>query len=142
MTKSAAVSWGPNRIDLFTGGSDDAALVHRAWADGRWTEPETLGGTVAGGIAVTAWAEDELQVFAVFPDGELWNRYWDGDSWHPWESLGGDLDPSGQPAACSWSADRIDVFAPGRDGKVWHRWWDGGRWVDWERLAGPATDDR
>ena len=30
-------------------------------------------------------------------DGELWNRYWDGESWHAWESLGGSLDPTGQP---------------------------------------------
>ena len=76
---------------------------------------------------------DQLQVFAIFDDGELWNRYWDGTSWHPWESLGGEL--TGSPAASSWSADRIDVFAPGRDGTLWHRWWDGTRWVDWERLS-------
>jgi hypothetical protein len=81
---------------------------------------------------VTARAVDELQVFAIFTDGQLWNRYWDGRSWHPWESLGGDL--TGTPAASSWGADRIDVFAPGRDGSVWHRWWDGTRWVEWEQL--------
>lgn len=83
---------------------------------------------------MTAWAVDQLQVFAVFPDGELWNRYWDGTSWHDWESLGGELDPGGQAAASSWSADRIDVFAAGHDGRTWHRWWDGAQWVDWERL--------
>jgi sialidase-1 len=68
-------------------------------------------------------------VFAIFDDGELYNRYWDGTYWHAWESLGGEL--TGTPAASSWSADRIDVFAPGRDGRVWQRWWDGTRWVDW-----------
>ena len=85
---------------------------------------------------VTAWAVDELQVFAVFPDGELWNRYWDGTSWHGWESLGGELDPARGAAASSWSADRIDVWATGRDGRTWHRFWDGARWVDWEQLEG------
>ena len=89
-------------------------------------------GALASGPAATAWAADQLQVFAVFPDGALWNRYWDGTSWHGWESLGGEL--AGDPAASSWSADRIDVWAAGRDGMTWHRWWDGARWVDWERL--------
>ena len=42
--------------------------------------------------AATAWGVDQLEVFAVFPDGELWDRYWDGRSWHPWESLGGELE--------------------------------------------------
>jgi hypothetical protein len=31
----------------------------------------------------------QLEVFAVFPDDELWDRFWDGRSWHEWESLGG-----------------------------------------------------
>jgi hypothetical protein len=97
-----------------------------------WRAEESLGGDLASTPAATAWDVDRLQVFAVFPDGALWNRYWDGTSWHPWESLGGEL--AGAPAASSWSADRIDVFAPGRDGMTWHRWWDGTRWVAWERL--------
>ena len=71
----------------------------------------------------------------MFPDGELWNRYWDGASWHAWETLGGELDPVRGAAASSWSADRIDVWAIGRDGRTWHRFWDGSRWVEWERLA-------
>ena len=96
------------------------------------TNHESLGGTLASPPAATAWAVDQLQVFAIFPDGALWNRYWDGQAWHAWESLGGEL--SGTPAASSWGADRIDVWAPGRDGTIWHRWWDGTRWVDWERL--------
>jgi hypothetical protein len=82
----------------------------------------------------TAWAVDQLQVFAVFPDGELWNRYWDGVAWHAWESLGGSLEPAAGAAASSSSADRIDVWATGRDGRIWHRFWDGNRWVEWEQL--------
>lgn len=52
---------------------------------------QLLGGTLASAPAVTTWAENEMQVFAIFPDGQLWNRYWDGAAWHPWESLGGEL---------------------------------------------------
>ena len=97
-----------------------------------WLEPESLGGTLASPPAATAWGVDQLQVFAIFPDGQLWNRYWDGSYWHAWETLGGEL--TGTPSASSWAADRIEVWAPGRDGTIWHRWWDGTRWVEWERL--------
>ncbi len=99
---------------------------------GAWSADIALGGSLVSAPAATAWAVDRLQVFAIFNDGALWNRYWDGESWHPWESLGGSL--TGTPAASSWGEDRIDVFAPGREGGTWHRWWDGTRWVDWERL--------
>ena len=89
-------------------------------------------GRSASNPAATAWGVDQLEVFAVFPDGELWDRFWDGRSWHEWESLGGEL--SGDPAASSSGPERLDVYAPGRDGRVWHRWWDGTRWVEWEQL--------
>jgi hypothetical protein len=70
---TAAVSWGPDRIDLFW--VDAAgALIHRASRGDAWDAPESLGGTLASAPAATAWAVDQLQVFAVFPDGALWNR--------------------------------------------------------------------
>lgn len=132
-TGSAAVSWGPGRIDRFWV-DFDGALIHQAFVAGTWMEPESLGGSLVSSPGVTAWAVDQLEVFGVMPDGELWNRYWDGTSWHAWESLGGDLDASEAPVATSWGPDRLDVFALGRDGATWHRWWDGTRWVDWEQL--------
>ena len=129
---TASVSWGDGRIDLFWVDSS-RGLLHRSWTAARgWGEEESLGGTLASGPAVTAWAEDQMEVFAIFDDGQLWDRYWDGTSWHAWESLGGSL--TGQPAASSWGPDRLDVFAPGREGGIWHRFWDGERWVDWEQL--------
>ena len=98
-----------------------SGIARSTAAPGR--RPNRSAGRSSGGIAVTAWAVDQMEVFAVFPDGELWDRYWDGTSWHAWESLGGEL--RGAPAASSWGPDRLDVFAPGRDGRTWHRWWDG-----------------
>ena len=112
-TGTAAVSWANGRIDTFWVDAG-RSLIHRAFVDGAWLEPESLGGALASAPAATAWAVDQLQVFAIFDDGELWNRYWDGTSWHPWESLGGEL--TGSPAASSWGADRIDVFAPAATG--------------------------
>ena len=43
---------------------------------------ESLGGRLTSAPAVTSWARDEMQVFAIHPDGQLWNRYWDGRRWH------------------------------------------------------------
>ncbi len=65
----AAVSWGHDRIDLFWRG-DDRALWHRSWNAGTWSADESLGGNLASAPAVTAWAVDQLEVFAVFPDGQ------------------------------------------------------------------------
>ena len=129
----AAFSWGAGRWDLFERTLQDT-LRHRAWADGALAIDEDLGGTLASAPTAVAWAIDQAEVFAVFADGQLWNRYWDGESWHPWESLGGELDPAFAPACSSWGADRLDVVARGRGGMTWHRWWDGSRWVPWERL--------
>ena len=39
----AAVSWAPDRIDLFWV-DDDRVLWHMALADDAWTAPESLGG--------------------------------------------------------------------------------------------------
>ena len=61
--------------------------------------PEALGGALASPPAVTAWDDEPMEVFAIFDDGALWDRYWDGTTWHPWESLGGDLEPGSTPAA-------------------------------------------
>jgi sialidase-1 len=130
---AAAFSWGPGRFDFFDV-TDRGTLRHRTWVDGTLTIDEDLGGTLASAPTAVAWAVDQAEVFAIFPDGQLWNRYWDGLSWHSWESLGGALDPASAPACSSWGAERLDVFARGRDGMTWHRWWDGARWVAWERL--------
>ena len=72
-TGGTAVSWGPDRIDHFTV-DEDAGLVHRVFVSGTWSEPESLGGQLASAPTATAWGVDELQVFAIFLDGQLWNR--------------------------------------------------------------------
>ena len=89
---------------------------------------------------MASWGDGgECELFAIHDDGEPRDRYWEGTSWHEWESLGAGL--SGQPAAAARGADRIDVLAFGADGRLRHRWWDGRRWVDWEIVPdAPAGD--
>ena len=98
MRDERRVSWGRSHRPVL--GRRRRALWHRVF-DGGWGDAESLGGPLASGPAVTAWAPDRMEVFAVFPDGALWNRYWDGASWHAWESLGGRSRRRPTPAASS-----------------------------------------
>jgi hypothetical protein len=95
---------------------------------------ESLGGTLESNPAAASWGDFEVEVFAIHEDGQLWNRYWDGDEWHEWKSMGGDF--VGQPAAAARDAGRIDVLAIDRSGVVQHRFWDGKEWVPWRELEG------
>ncbi|MGZ6299040.1 MAG: carbohydrate-binding protein, partial [Candidatus Limnocylindria bacterium] len=85
----------------------------------RWA---SLGNEVGSRPAVATWAENEMQVFFIGTDGQLWDTYWDGAAWHERHPHGGEL--VGSAAACSWGPDRIDVFAQGRDGSLLHRWYE------------------
>ena len=126
----AAVARSGGRVDRFWVGPD-RALRHSRLQDGAWSDPLDLGGQLASLPAVTAWGDEPMEVFAIFDDGQLWDRYWDGTNWHPWESLGGDLQAGSTPAAAAGGPDRLDVLALGRDGQTWQRWWDGREWVAW-----------
>lgn len=127
----AAVARSAGRLDRFWLGPS-RQLLHATLRDGVWLEPEDLGGCLASVPAVAAWGEEPMEVFAIFDDGQLWDRYWDGSSWHAWESLGGELELGSTPAATADGPDRLDVIALGRDGRTWQRWWDGSRWVPWQ----------
>ena len=113
---AAACSWGAGRLDLFERTSA-GTLRHRAWVDGGLVSDDDLGGMLASAPTVVAWAVDQAEVFAVFPDGALWNRYWDGSAWHAWESLGGELDPGRSPhappgARTGWTSSPAASTAP------------------------------
>ncbi len=99
------------------------------------TDWVSLGGALAGGAAVASWGTFESEIFGVdAPTGIVVNRYWDGESWHAWEPLGGEF--IGTPAAAARDAGRIDVLAIDRDGIVRQRWWDGTEWVPWQEVPG------
>ena len=132
MNDVAAVSWGPDRIDLFWVDADrvlwhqafDGALAHAGVAGrlpGVGTRSDGLGGRPDGGVRGLRRRR---------PLGPLLGR----DGVARLGIAGGSLAVGPTPAASSWSADRLDVFAAGTDGLTWHRWWDGARWVDWEQL--------
>ena len=69
--RACAVSWRPDRIDLFWVGDDRDARCIAVWDGATWSADESLGGDLAAGPAVMSWAANEMEVFAVFADGQL-----------------------------------------------------------------------
>jgi hypothetical protein len=69
----------------------------------------------------------------------MYHRWWDGNHWGGWESLGGVI-TSNITAVC-WGQNRIDCFARGTDNALYHKWWDGNHWGGWESLGGVITSD-
>lgn len=143
----AAISWGPDRTDVFVVGGGDGSLWHKYWDGSGWRPSvkgfEKLGGKLAYSyaLAATTWGQNRLDIFGVGPDSDdkyaLWHKYWDGSSWNPsdnkLEHLGGDF--VSEPAAVSWGPNRLDVFAIDRHRNLLHRYWDGTNWVEWEVLG-------
>jgi hypothetical protein len=90
-----------------------------------------------------SWGADRVDVFAIFKDRALWHRWWDGQVWNDWESLGGQY--TGEPAVASWGPDRIDVFVVNAaDRKLHHYYFAGDTWslpqpLDQEPVAESAT---
>ena len=76
-----AVSWGPNRIDVFVRGTDNAVYT-KAWNVSKWTDYVGLGGAFMSGPAVASWGANRLDVFGRGTDNALWHKWWDG-SWRP-----------------------------------------------------------
>jgi hypothetical protein len=128
-----AVSWGPNRMDVFAKGTNHA-LWHRWWDGSAWGGWESLGGVLTSPPAAVAWGPNRLDIFALGQNHGLWHRWWNGSSWGGWESLGGVL--TTQPHAVAWGPNRLDVFGIGLDTALWHRWWNGSSWGGWESLGG------
>jgi Papain-like cysteine protease AvrRpt2/Repeat of unknown function (DUF346) len=115
-----AVCWGPDRIDAFAVGTDNA-LWHRWWDGASWGGWDSLGGILTSTPESVCWGPDRIDVFAKGTDNGLWHRWWDGAAWGGWESLGGII--TSPPVPVSWGHDRLDVFAKGTDNGLWHRWW-------------------
>lgn len=134
-TSPAAVSWGPNRLDLFVDGVD-GQLWHKGWDGVQWQVWEPLGGGLTSSPTVSSWAPGRLDILVRGSDSGIWHIAYSG-GWSGWESVGGFA--TSAPAATSWGPNRIDVFVRGSDNGLWHRAWDGTQWGGWEGLEGVLT---
>jgi hypothetical protein len=148
-----AVSWGPNRIDVFVRGSD-----HNVWIDStddagtNWTGWNFLGrgpSTTVDAYAVSAvsWGPNRLDLFTE-ESAQLYYKAWNGTNWSPgqtdtWQNLGY-IPTAGfvygyPPLPVSWGPNRIDLFVYSV-GVVSHKWTnDGVSWgpsqTTWENLG-------
>ena len=73
-----------------------------------------------------------IDLFVRGSDSALWHKWYDGNNWSNWESLGGVIDSA--PSAASWAAGRFDVFG-NHQGDLWHIWFTDGHWSSWENLG-------
>jgi hypothetical protein len=129
-------SWGPDRLDVWIVGGDDA-LWHRWQEDGqaRW---ERLGGILTSSPAAISPAPGEVDVFARGADDALWVRSYRGGGWGPWRWLGGRITTA--PAVTSTEPGTIEVVARGGDNAIWTRRSVNGVWQPWTSLGGATTD--
>ena len=124
-----AVSWGPERLDLFAIASGQ--LVHYSQNRGTAFQQENLGGSFEGGdITAVTWGVNRLDAFAVGTNGQLYH-FWKGprDASFQQESLGGSwfsLFYYNCLAAVSGSPNRLDVFVVDVYGHYSHFWEDTG----------------
>lgn len=136
-TGIAAVSWQPNRLDLFVR-SVGGGVSHKAWDSGQWFPSqlgwEHLGGVIEGVPVVASWGPNRLDVFATAPDMKVFHKAWDGQ-WRDWEDLGGLIVPNSL-SVVSWGPNRLDVVGTGTDLKLFHKAWAGTEWSDWRSLGG------
>ena len=149
-----AVSWGPNRLDVFRRTFDTSSLDRRYW-DGSWKPVfagQPLWGNMSSGTSpstpsAVSWSANAIHVLVRGTDGAVWiNGTGDGTNWTGWNSLGGGGSASYGPVTVdSWAWNRLDVFEnrkiSAHSGNIYHKAWNGSAWGAWEHL-GAIADGR
>jgi len=126
-------SWGPNRLDVFTRGANNA-LYHRTWDGSGWAAWEYLGGALNSGPGAVAWGPNRIDVTALAANNSMAHWWNQGEpTWYT-DNLGGTF--SSDPDISSWGSNRLDIFARGTEHSLWHRFWNGLAWSVWEYLGG------
>src|SRR6202012_4785448 len=120
-----AVSWAPNRLDIF-GLGKLGQVLHKTLANGSWLPSKEawndLGGSFSLPPQVLSTVPGRLDLFCVKDyDSALYHKWWDGSSWLPsetdWESRG--YKWMSPPAAVATDRNRLDLFMRA-SGKIHH----------------------
>jgi hypothetical protein len=142
-----AVSWGPNRIDLFA--VWDKQTHHRAYQSGTWNPwTENLEGFTNDAPAAASWKFERVDVLVRTTDNDnssarrLWEsgKSWaNGKSWKDWETVCGHAHLlMSAPAAVATGPNQIDCFGRGPEDHVIHAWYQeglqGGIQGDWAQI--------
>ena len=147
-----AISWGPNRNDIFAVGQDNQlwrkTLDGSTWGPSQ-SEWENLGGNLSFKypLAAVSRIANRLDVFGVREEDDgsnsLWRKSWNGTSWKP--SAPGLDRISGKyltaPSVVSRLPSGFTIFIVDLQGNLTHRWWDS-RTEQWNRWTTIGTQFR
>jgi hypothetical protein len=70
------VSWGPNRLNYFGRGTDNACWHN--WFSGAWSSYESFGGVFNSQSSSVSWAPNRIGIFGLGTDDGAWHKWWDG----------------------------------------------------------------
>jgi hypothetical protein len=133
----AAVSWGPNRIDLFA--VWDREVHHRVHHNDAWQPwTENLGGVTNDAPAAASWRTERVDVLVRTLDHFMARRFWESGvtgGWRDWENIGGRLPLLlSAPVAVATGPRRIDCFARGANDRLIHTWYQNGQEGGWAEI--------
>ena len=127
------VSWSQGRVDIFGIDAAKGSIKHKYHYGGENWEPvnswEDLGGgPFIGDPLATSWGPDRFDIWAVGKDGQLNHKYWFGDRYSEWETLGGNF--STAPQVVHREHGKIDIIGRFRNDSHYHsQAFDGEKWV-------------
>jgi Trypsin len=144
-----AVSWGPNRIDVFMRGGDSnpqtnyfssMSLWHAYWSGGGWSWQHIDDQGLASHPVAVSWGVNRLDVFALLSNGHIEHYFSnDGTSWfiEPVPTNGGPATFLPEMKAFSTSSGSLDLYAVGIDSKLYHTHYNSSGFSGWTNLGGP-----
>lgn len=146
-----AVSRKASWLDLFVIGRN--GTVYQKWWHGEdiggtgWQSWVSIGspgpGVQGSGVAVAGRTANNLDVFVLGADNNVWTRAWQdpsagGAGWSAWSNIGAPVVGAvNGPAVAAIDGSHLDVFVTGSDGFVWVRTWNGSVWSNWTPLGSP-----
>jgi Peptidase A4 family len=150
----AAVSRGPNNLDLFVIGNDGHPYS-AFWTPSGWNGWFALPGQAVFDpqhqqIAAVSRDSNHLDLFVIGNDGgHVWTTFWTPSGWNKdWFPLPGQavFDVQHQHvAAVSRNPNQIDLFVIGNDGHPYSTFWNPSGnpsgWREWFSLPGQAVFD-
>ena len=86
--RAAAVTWAPNRLDVFNTGSD-GVLYHLVFDQGVWASPVSLGSGVSASVSALALAPDQLLVIKYNGSGQPMADFYRQGVWKGWDFISG-----------------------------------------------------
>ncbi len=120
-------------LDIYARGID-SRLYQKWWTGQEWM-PSDLGWALhddgdfrfTSGPDVIASGGNFRDVYVRGTDGVVYHKFWLGDTWSEWFSLGGNI--QGSPAVTKPSPGTVDIYVRGPDDRLYQKWWTGKEWM-------------